>query len=120
MEESLEELITHSGIFLISVGMRYHVYCTNVGSAAQEWEIQTNMAKVKEHQTKLHAQLQAEGLAKQYEDGDGTSGKEGKRWKWFQRYKGDAGLPKEAASMKVYKSYWIVVMTPSDSAFRFL
>ena len=29
--ESSEDLIAHSGVFLISVGMRYRGYCANVG-----------------------------------------------------------------------------------------
>lgn len=74
---------------------------TKTRSAAQESEIQTTTAKIKEHQIELHSQLQSEGLAKHSEDGGGTSGKEGKGWKRFQSYKGEAGLPKEAESMKV-------------------
>jgi len=74
---------------------------TKTRSAAQEEVMMTTAAKIKEHQTELHTQLQAEGLSKHSEDGGGSGGKEGKGWKRFQSYKGDAALPKEAESMKV-------------------
>ena len=31
MVESSEDLVVHSSVFLISVGMQYHGYCANVG-----------------------------------------------------------------------------------------
>lgn len=74
---------------------------TKTRSAAQEEVLQTTAAKIREHQIELHAQLQEEGLAKHSEDGGGSGGKEGKGWKRFQSYKGEAALPKEAESMKV-------------------
>lgn len=74
---------------------------TKTRSAAQEEVMISTAAKIKEHQMELHAQLQAEGTAKHNEDGGGSGGKEGKGWKRFQSYKGDAALPKEAESMKV-------------------
>ena len=72
---------------------------TKTRSAAQV--MISTAAKIKEHQMELHAQLQAEGTAKHNEDGGGSGGKEGKGWKRFQGYKGDAALPKGAESMKV-------------------
>lgn len=92
---------------------------TKTRSAAQESEIQTTAAKIKEHQIELHTQLQAEGLAKHSEDGGGTGGKEGKGWKRFQSYKGEAGLPKEVESMKVCESHRILMTTLSDFTCRF-
>lgn len=74
---------------------------TKTRSAAQEEVLVTTAAKIREHQIELHAQLQAEGVAKHSEDGAGAGGKEGKGWKRFQSYKGDAALPKEAETMKV-------------------
>lgn len=74
---------------------------TKTRSAAQEEVMMTTAAKIKEHQMELHAQLQAEGVAKHSEDGGGSGGKEGKSWKRFQSYKGEAALPKETESMKV-------------------
>lgn len=74
---------------------------TKTRSAAQEEVLMTTAAKIREHQIELHAQLQAEGLEKHSEDGGGTAGKEGKGWKRFQSYKGEAALPKEVESLKV-------------------
>jgi len=74
---------------------------TKTRSAAQEEVMMSTAAKIKEHQMELHAQLQAEGLAKHSEEGGASGGKEGKGWKRFQSYKGDAALPKETESMKV-------------------
>jgi hypothetical protein len=70
-------------------------------SAAQQEVLQTTAAKIHEHQRELHEQLQTNGLAKYSEEGDGTSGKEGKSWKRFQSYKGEAALPKETESLRV-------------------
>lgn len=70
-------------------------------SAAQQEVLQTGAAKIQEHQRELHEQLQTNGLAKYSEEGDGTAGKEGKSWKKFQSYKGEAALPKEAESLRV-------------------
>lgn len=75
---------------------------TKTRSAAQEEVLMTTAAKIREHQIELHAALQADGLAKHAEGGAGTGGKEGKGWKRFQSYKGDAALPKEVESMKVF------------------
>lgn len=87
---------------------------TKTRSAAQEEGMMTTVAKIREHQQELHAQLQAEGLAKHAEGGAGASGKEGKGWKRFQSYKGDAALPKEVESMKIFvdrKAQTIVLPT---------
>lgn len=53
------------------------------------------------HQAELHAQRQRDGLAKYTEEGAGGAGKEGKVWKRFLSYKGEAGLPKEAEKSRV-------------------
>lgn len=63
--------------------------------------LQTTVAKITEHQRELHQHLQAGGLERYSEGGGGLAGKEGKTWKRFQSYKGEAGLPKEVESMRV-------------------
>ncbi|TFK55027.1 FACT complex subunit SPT16 [Heliocybe sulcata] len=68
----------------------------------REEDVQSTMVKIIEHQRELHAQLQAEGLAKYSEGGGGTGGKEGKAWKRFQSYKGEIALPKEVESLRIY------------------
>lgn len=70
-------------------------------SAAQEDVISTTAARIAEHQRELHSNRQRDGLAKYSEEGVGTGGKEGKTWKRFQSYKGEAGLPKEIEGMRV-------------------
>lgn len=70
-------------------------------SSAQEDVLLTTHARIAEHQRELHATKQREGLAKYSEEGEGTGNKEGKGWKRFQSYKGEAGLPKEVDSMRV-------------------
>lgn len=70
-------------------------------SAAQEEVLHTTAAKIKEHQSELHAGLQAAGLAKYSEEGGGFGEKEGKGWKRFQSYKGEGALPKEAETLRV-------------------
>ena len=70
-------------------------------SAAQEELVQTSAAKIAEHQRELHQQLQNDGLARFSEGGGGLAGKEGKTWKRFQSYKGEAGLPREVENMRV-------------------
>ncbi|EGN96171.1 hypothetical protein SERLA73DRAFT_94229 [Serpula lacrymans var. lacrymans S7.3] len=71
-------------------------------SAAQEEVLMTTAAKIKEHQVELHAHLQSEGIAKYSEEGGGSSGKEGKGWKRFQSYKGEAALPKEIDNLRIF------------------
>ncbi|KAN0124045.1 FACT complex subunit SPT16 [Russula decolorans] len=69
--------------------------------AAQE-EAQSTSAKIAEHQKEIHNQLQEQGLARYSEEGDGANGKEGKAWKKFQSYKGEAGLPKEVETLRIF------------------
>ncbi|KAI5124316.1 hypothetical protein M0805_008924 [Coniferiporia weirii] len=71
-------------------------------SAAQEDVVMTTAARIAEHQRELHASRQREGLVKYSEEGQGTGNKEGKGWKRFQSYKGEAGLPKEVENMRIY------------------
>ena len=66
----------------------------------------TTAARIMEHQRELHAQRQKEGLAKYSEEGHGLSSKEGKSWKRFQSFKGEAGLPKEVENLRVGAMYW--------------
>lgn len=90
-------------------------------SAAQQEVLQTAAAKIHEHQRELHEQLQANGLAKYSEEGDGTTGKEGKSWKRFQSYKGEAALPKETESLRVRPFYVAIVLwTSADLQCRYL
>ena len=70
-------------------------------SAAQEELVQTTAARIADHQRDLHARLVTEGLAKYSEGAGGSGGKEGKGWKRFQSYKGEAALPREAESLRV-------------------
>jgi hypothetical protein len=71
-------------------------------SAAQEELLQSTAAKIGEHQRELHQKLQSEGLARFSEGGGGLAGKEGKTWKRFTSYKGEAALPKEIENMRVW------------------
>ena len=70
-------------------------------SAAQEELIQTTAHKIADHQHDLHGRLQTEGIEKYSESGVGAAGKEGKTWKRFQSYKGEAGLPREVEHLRV-------------------
>lgn len=70
-------------------------------SAAQEELVQSMAAKIAEHQRELHGRLHQEGLARFSEGGGGTGGKEGKGWKRFQSYKGEAALPREVENLRV-------------------
>ncbi|KAH9930997.1 FACT complex subunit SPT16 [Fomitopsis serialis] len=70
--------------------------------AAQEEAIHTATARIAEHQKELHQRLQDEGLTKYSEGGGGTGRNEGKGWKRFQSYKGEAALPKEAESLRIF------------------
>lgn len=69
--------------------------------AAQDEVHQTAMAKLIEHQRELHENLQSQGLARFSENGGGVGGKEGKGWKKFQSYKGEAGVPAEVEKLRV-------------------
>ncbi|KAH8108126.1 FACT complex subunit SPT16 [Cristinia sonorae] len=71
-------------------------------SAAQEELVQTTAARIADHQRELHAKLVTEGLAKFSEGAGGSGGKEGKGWKRFQSYKGEAALPREAESLRIF------------------
>ena len=70
-------------------------------SAAQEDVITTTAARIAEHQKELHAARQRDGLARFSQGGDGSRHNEGKGWKRFQSYKGEAGLPKEIEGLRV-------------------
>jgi nucleosome binding factor SPN SPT16 subunit len=53
-------------------------------------------------------------LNKYSEQGNGGGGKEGKSWKRFQSYKGEAGLPKEAESLRVCLSFRELFLYKTD------
>ncbi|KAI0282167.1 FACT complex subunit SPT16 [Russula aff. rugulosa BPL654] len=74
----------------------------NKTRGAKQDEAQSTSAKIAEHQKELHDQLQEQGLARYSEEGDGANGKEGKSWKKFQSYKGEAGLPKEVETLRIF------------------
>jgi nucleosome binding factor SPN SPT16 subunit len=61
----------------------------------------TTAAKIAERQREFQACLHSEGLQKYSEEGGGTGGKEGKGWKRFQSYKGEAALPTEVERLRV-------------------
>lgn len=65
-------------------------------------EVHTSAAaRLSEHQRELHEKLQTEGIQRYMEGGGGSGGKEGKGWKKFQSYKGEAALPNEVDRMRV-------------------
>ena len=69
--------------------------------AQSQQNAQTTQAKIVAHQKELHAKRQADGLAR-YEAGSGAgAGQEGKGWKRFVSYKGEAGLPEEVKDARV-------------------
>ncbi|KAK7693287.1 hypothetical protein QCA50_002854 [Cerrena zonata] len=70
-------------------------------SAAQEEQVQSAHAKIADHQRELHERLQTEGLARFSEGGGGLGGKEGKGWKRFQSYKGEAALPRDVENLRI-------------------
>jgi len=84
--------------------------------AAQEEAMQSTSAKIAEHQKELHHQLQEQGLARYLEEGDGSNGKEGKSWKKFQSYKGEAGLPREVEALRVSENLFLgtFLLTPTS------
>lgn len=76
------------------------------GAASED--TQEIQAKLTAHQKILHQQRQQEGLARWAgEEGDLTN-KEGKQWKKFQSYRGEAGLP-EMDELKVMVIHTIVL-----------
>ncbi|KAH9854064.1 FACT complex subunit SPT16 [Lenzites betulinus] len=71
-------------------------------SAAHEESVQSMTAKIAEHQRELHGRLHQEGLVRFSESGGGLGGKEGKGWRRFQSYKGEAGLPREVETLRIF------------------
>ncbi|KAG6897840.1 hypothetical protein C0992_010328 [Termitomyces sp. T32_za158] len=66
-------------------------------------EVHTSAAaRLAEHQRELHEKLQTEGIQRYVEGGGGSGGKEGKGWKRFQSYKGEAALPNEVDRMRIF------------------
>lgn len=70
--------------------------------ATQDEVHKTAAARQMEHQRELHEKLQATGLAKYSEEGDGAGSKEGKGWKKFQSYKGEGALPSEVEKLRIF------------------
>lgn len=73
----------------------------NQTRSAKDEAHHTAAAKMLEHQRGLHQQLQEAGLQRYSEAGDSSAGKEGKGWRKFQSYKGEAALPAEVERMRV-------------------
>lgn len=69
--------------------------------AVQDEVHQTAAMKLLEHQKELHDKLQEEGLRRYSEDGGAAGTREGKTWKKFQSYKGEAALPPEVDRLRV-------------------
>ncbi|KAG6874314.1 hypothetical protein C0995_001539 [Termitomyces sp. Mi166 len=66
-------------------------------------EVHTSAAaRLAEHQRELHEKLQTEGIQRYVEGGGGSGGKEGKGWKKFQSYKGEAALPNEVDRLRIF------------------
>ncbi|KAJ3572801.1 hypothetical protein NP233_g2845 [Leucocoprinus birnbaumii] len=70
--------------------------------AAQDEVHQTATTKLIEHQKELRDRLQEEGLRRFSEEGAGTGAREGKAWKKFQSYKGEAALPPEVDRLRIH------------------
>jgi nucleosome binding factor SPN SPT16 subunit len=73
----------------------------NATRSAKDDAHQTASAKILEHQRELHIQLQESGLQRYSEVGDTSAGKEGKGWRKFQSYRGEAAVPPEAEKLRV-------------------
>ena len=69
--------------------------------AAQDEVHQTAAARLVEHQKELRDKLQEEGLRRFLEGGAGTGAREGKTWKKFQSFKGEAALPPDVDRLRV-------------------
>ena len=69
--------------------------------AQSQQDAQTTQAKIVAHQKELHAKRQADGLARYEAGGSAGAGQEGKGWKRFVSYKGEAGLPEEVKDARV-------------------
>ena len=64
-------------------------------------EVEETVNAIAEHQKELHAQRLRDGIARYSEAGAGANTKEGKTWKRFQSYKGEAALPKDTENLRV-------------------
>ncbi len=70
-------------------------------------------AKIAGHQKELHIQRQQDGLAR-FAGDDGVNTEDNRKtWKRFQSYKGEAGLPKEAESLRVNMDIETEASTPT-------
>lgn len=78
-----------------------HVLRTQTRSGGGAEVMQTTRTKIYPHQVELHARRQSEGTARFESGAGGTGGGEGKTWKRFVSYKGEAGLPSEVTEPKV-------------------
>jgi len=69
--------------------------------AAQDEVHQTAATRLIEHQKELRDKLQEEGLRRFSEEGSGIGAREGKTWKKFQSFKGEAALPPDVDKLRV-------------------
>jgi nucleosome binding factor SPN SPT16 subunit len=84
-----------------------HVLRTQTRSGGGAEVMQTTRTKIYPHQVELHARRQTEGTARFESGAGGTGAGEGKTWKRFVSYKGEAGLPSEVTEPKV--SFFLIV-----------
>lgn len=73
----------------------------NANRSTQDEAHQTAAAKMIEHQKDLHSQLNERGVERYSEAGDPSATKEGKTWRKFNSYRGEAALPPEAEKQRV-------------------
>ncbi|TFL07405.1 FACT complex subunit SPT16 [Pterulicium gracile] len=74
----------------------------NANRSTQDEAHQTAAAKMIEHQKDLHSQLNERGVERYSEAGDPSATKEGKTWRKFNSYRGEAALPPEAEKQRIF------------------
>ncbi|KAG8964979.1 FACT complex subunit spt16 [Tulasnella sp. 419] len=62
----------------------------------------STLARIAAHQRELHSQRQEEGIMRFAGEDSGVGREDGKTWKRYQSYKGEAALPKEIENLKIY------------------
>lgn len=88
--------------------------------AQSQQDAQTTQAKIVAHQKELHAKRQADGLARYEAGGSAGAGQEGKGWKRFVSYKGEAGLPEEVKDARVSDLRWKITTRCLSCLFRYI
>lgn len=90
-----------------------HTLRTATRSGGGAEVMQTTRTKIYPHQVELHAKRQSEGASRFESGGGGQGGNEGKTWKRFISYKGEAGLPSEVTEPKV-KAFPLMILETND------